>query len=128
MTPVWRGFGIPVEEFDGNDPEVTYATVCRALDHARSGAGPVVLEGLTYRLDPHIWYDPADYQPQAEIARWRERDPIAIARRHLLERGVAADRVRKLEQDSAREVDEIMREAEQAPWAGWSDNAGAVLQ
>jgi acetoin:2,6-dichlorophenolindophenol oxidoreductase subunit alpha len=128
MTRVWRGFEIPVEEFDGNDPEVTYTTVVRALDHARSGAGPVVLEGLTYRLDPHIWYDPADYQPEAEIARWRERDPLAIARRRLLERGVTADRIQTLEHDSAREVEEVMREAERAPWAGWSDSIGAVRQ
>jgi TPP-dependent pyruvate/acetoin dehydrogenase alpha subunit len=102
--------------------------VVRALDHARSGAGPVVLEGLTYRLDPHIWYDPADYQPEAEIARWRERDPLAIARRRLLERGVTADRIQTLEHDSAREVEEVMREAERAPWAGWSDSIGAVRQ
>src|SRR5262245_4544899 len=124
MTPVWRGFDIPVEEFDGNDPEVTFTTVCRALDHARSGAGPVVLEGLTYRLDPHIWYDPADYQPNAEIASRRERDPLAIARRQLVKRGVAIDRIQSIEQEAARELEEVMRETEAAPWAGWNTNAG----
>jgi TPP-dependent pyruvate/acetoin dehydrogenase alpha subunit len=128
ISPVWRGFDIPVEEFDGNDPLLSYKTVSSALDHVRSGAGPAVLEGLTYRLDPHIWYDSADYQPEPEIARWRERDPLAIARRQLQERGIAPDRIRTIEQDAACEVEQVMREAAEAPWAGWADNTGAVLR
>jgi pyruvate dehydrogenase E1 component alpha subunit len=128
MTPVWRGFDIPVEDFDGNDPEVTYGAVSRALEYVRSGAGPAVLEGLTYRLDPHIWYDPADYQPGSEIARWRERDPLAIARRQLIDRGVAPERIQLIEEDAGREVEEVMREADAAPWASWADNTGAVLK
>jgi TPP-dependent pyruvate/acetoin dehydrogenase alpha subunit len=69
MSRVWRGFDIPVHEFDGNDPEVVYETVSRAIVRARDGDGPSVLEGLTYRLDPHIWYDKAGYQPPMRSRR-----------------------------------------------------------
>ena len=75
MSRVWRGFDIPVDVIDGNDPEAIFATVSRAVAHARAGAGPTVIEGLTYRIEPHIWTDKAAYQPDAEIAEWRRRDP-----------------------------------------------------
>ena len=126
MARVWRGFDIPVEEFDGNDPEVVYATVCRAVERARAGYGPSVLEGLTYRLDPHIWYDKAAYQPRDEIERWRERDPIRIARNELSRRGVSENRLAQITRSVAQDVDDVFVDVEAAPFATWGDASEAL--
>ena len=120
MSRVWRGFGIPVEEFDGNDPQVTYDAVDRAVARAREGKGPSVLEGLTYRVDPHIWYDKAHYQPREEVETWRARDPLATARAQLSDRLVDVRRLAEIEAsaaDEARTVFEMVREAPDATWA-----------
>lgn len=122
MTRVWRGFDIPVEEFDGNDPEAVFETTSRAIERARAGQGPSVIEGLTYRIDPHIWFDTADYQPEEEIVRWRERDPVTTARRHLSDRAVPEDRLRQIENAVAAEVDSVFQHARSAPFATWNDS------
>lgn len=121
MSRVWRGFDIPVEEFDGNDPEVVYETVSRAVERARGGAGPSVLEGLTYRLDPHIWYDKATYQPAHEIAEWRRRDPMNIASQQLLSRGVAQSKLSEIAEMAKQDVTDTFEAVAAAPDATWTD-------
>ncbi len=122
MSRVWRGFDIPVEEFDGNDIEAVYDCVSRAVQRARAGLGPSVLEGLTYRLDPHHWFDKAKYQPADEIERWREKDPIAHTRRLLGERGMSEATITELYHDAEAEVDEAMNTMRAARLAQWSDS------
>jgi acetoin:2,6-dichlorophenolindophenol oxidoreductase subunit alpha len=128
MSRVWRGFDIPVEEFDGNDPEVVYPTVARAVERARAGHGPSVLEGLTYRLDPHIWYDKAHYQPREEVERWRERDPIAVARAALRQRGVAEDRLTQIGHSVMHEVDDVFATVESSRLGTWGDVSTVIVQ
>jgi TPP-dependent pyruvate/acetoin dehydrogenase alpha subunit len=128
MARVWRGFEIPVEEFDGNDPEVVYETVSRAVERARAGKGPSVLEGLTYRIDPHIWYDDASYQPRDEIERWRERDPIRISRDQLSQRGVSQIRLEQITRSVDQEIDDVFGEVEAAPLATWDDLSAVVVR
>jgi TPP-dependent pyruvate/acetoin dehydrogenase alpha subunit len=128
MTKVWRGYDIPVREFDGNDPEETYQTVQEAVERARAGLGPSVIEGLTYRLDPHIWYDRAQYQPQEEIAHWRKRDPLAVARRQLEARGVGAGELDAVAESAADEVADVFRLLGSARDAGWADVRDVVIQ
>src|SRR5260370_35660709 len=89
MSGVWRGFEIPVSVVDGNDAEAIYAEVGSAVQRARQGLGPAVIEGLTYRVDPHIWWDDAAYQSPDEIAMWREKDPIRHLEARLIESGVS---------------------------------------
>jgi 2-oxoisovalerate dehydrogenase E1 component len=122
MSRVWRGFDIPVEEFDGNDPETVYSTVSQALAQARDGEGPSVLEGMTYRLDPHIWFDDAAYQPEDEIKRRRSQDPVTRSRAALLERGVAESRITEVEAMAEKEVAVAFDAAEAAPLATWADS------
>jgi pyruvate dehydrogenase E1 component alpha subunit len=122
MSRVWRGFDIPVEEFDGNDPEMVYETVARAVERARDGEGPSVLEGLTYRLDPHIWYDKASYQPAQEIAEWRRRDPLMVARDQLFRRGITQHRLSRIAGMVEEEIESTFAAAEAAPDATWADS------
>lgn len=71
------GFGIPSMRVDGNDVLACTAAMRWALDHARSGAGPVFLEAVTYRMGPHTTSDdPTRYRDRDELERWRARDPL----------------------------------------------------
>jgi len=127
MARVWRGFDIPVEEFDGNDPEITHDAVARAVAHARAGNGPSVLEGLTYRLDPHIWYDKAEYQPADEVSQRRKRDPLVIAKAQLLSRNLKPRTLDEIEQSADREVKEAFQAVREARDGTWADVAKLVV-
>jgi pyruvate dehydrogenase E1 component alpha subunit len=77
-------YGLPGILVDGNDALAVYAASRWALDHARSGAGAVLVEALTYRLGAHTTADdPRRYQPADEIAAWQARDPLVRMRRFL---------------------------------------------
>jgi 2-oxoisovalerate dehydrogenase E1 component alpha subunit len=72
------GFGVPGIQIDGNDPLASYAATRWALEHARTGQGPVLIEALTYRMGAHTTSDdPTKYRTREEENYWRDRDPIA---------------------------------------------------
>lgn len=72
-------FGFEGVQVDGNDLLATYAVTKQALEKARAGGGPTLIEALTYRVGPHSTSDdPSAYRDDAEVAPWRERDPITI--------------------------------------------------
>lgn len=78
------GFGIPSLRVDGNDVLACTAAMRWALEHARSGQGPVFLEAVTYRMGPHTTSDdPTRYRDAAELEMWRRRDPLARLEAHL---------------------------------------------
>ena len=82
-------YGIPGEQVDGMDVEAVRAAGDKAVDHARSGNGPYILEMITYRYRGHSMSDPAKYRSREEVQKVRqERDPIDHLRAHLLERGL----------------------------------------
>jgi pyruvate dehydrogenase E1 component alpha subunit len=84
-------FGIPGEEVDGMDVLAVRAAGEKAVEHARSGAGPYLLEMQTYRYRGHSMSDPAKYRSKEEVDRYRsERDPIDHVRKLLLD-GKMAD-------------------------------------
>jgi 2-oxoisovalerate dehydrogenase E1 component alpha subunit len=79
------GYGIPGVLVDGNDPAAVYAAVRRAVESAARGAGPTLIEALTYRIEAHTNADDAArYRPQAEVQKWLARDPITRIRQYLL--------------------------------------------
>lgn len=128
MSNVWRGFDIPVEVIDGNDPETVYDASARAIERARRGDGPTVLEGLTYRIDPHSYKDKAAYQPKEEIELWRKKDPIARARDRLVALGISSPRLAEIEEAARDQVDGALLTAHQAPPATWQDSPGVAAQ
>jgi pyruvate dehydrogenase E1 component alpha subunit len=78
------GFGFPGVRVDGNDVLASLAVTRAALDRARSGGGPTLIEAFTYRMNPHTTSDDARrYREDDEVETWRRRDPIARLRRHL---------------------------------------------
>jgi pyruvate dehydrogenase E1 component alpha subunit len=119
MSRVWRGFEIPVQVVDGNDLEAVYGEISTAVERARSGQGPSVVEGLTYRLDPHIWWDDAAYQPTQEIEQWRTSDPVARTRERLLATGASVEEVEVTERDAREVVADAFAQVAEARDADW---------
>ncbi len=78
-------YGIPGESADGNDAIALRATIEVAIARARRGAGPMLIEALTYRVAGHLVADGASYRSGDEVEAWRTRDPIARLRAHLVE-------------------------------------------
>ncbi len=77
-------YGIPGERVDGMDLLAVYRAAVRAVEHARSGQGPVLLEMLTYRYLGHSKSDKQLYRTKEEVAEWKLRDPIANFQSWLL--------------------------------------------
>ena len=82
-------YGLPGLQVDGNDVLAVYAAAREAVDRARAGDGPTLIECVTYRLGVHTTADdPTKYRSDEEVARWRARDPIERMRRHLVSLGL----------------------------------------
>jgi pyruvate dehydrogenase E1 component alpha subunit len=82
-----QSYAMPAQQVDGMDVEAVEAAVRHAADYVRSGEGPYFLELLTYRFRAHSMFDPELYRSKQEVELWRQRDPIALYRAALLERG-----------------------------------------
>jgi pyruvate dehydrogenase E1 component alpha subunit len=83
------GYGVPSEQVDGNDPVAVLAVLTRAVEHARAGNGPFLVEAHTYRMEAHTNADDQSrYRDGAEVAAWVGRDPIARLETYL--RGLGA--------------------------------------
>ena len=110
-------YGIPGERVDGNDAELVLATLSRAAEHARSGAGPTFVECLTYRVGPHSSSDdPSRYRDEAVARAWAERDPVALIRERLFAAGSWDEgRDLLLTQELTAELERAVAAAEQAP-------------
>ena len=86
------GYGMPGYFVDGNDVAAMSAVVSAAVERARTGGGPTMIEGLTYRVEAHTNSDdPSRYRDPADVELWRGRDPIARLASHLAATGALTD-------------------------------------
>jgi 2-oxoisovalerate dehydrogenase E1 component alpha subunit len=86
------GYGVRSEQVDGNDLVATLAVLSSAVEHARQGHGPVLVEAHTYRMEPHTNADdPTRYRDAAEVKLWGEADPVARLETYLRARGALGD-------------------------------------
>jgi TPP-dependent pyruvate/acetoin dehydrogenase alpha subunit len=81
-------YGLEPIVVDGNDVEAVHAVATTAIDRARAGEGPSLIEALTYRHGGHSRADPGKYRPDDEVAAWKARDPIPMFRSRLEAAGV----------------------------------------
>jgi pyruvate dehydrogenase E1 component alpha subunit len=101
---------------DGTDVLAVYREAKRAIDHARSGGGPTLIETKTMRMEGHAVHDDADYVPREMLELWARRDPIERYRRWLQEHAELSN-----EEDDGitvsvrRELEEAMKRAEDSP-------------
>lgn len=84
FTDKAEGYGVRGESVDGNDVVATYEAARRAVDHARSGRGPTLLELMTYRRKGHAEHDAQSYLPDGELEAWEARDPVTLFETRLL--------------------------------------------
>jgi TPP-dependent pyruvate/acetoin dehydrogenase alpha subunit len=77
-------YGIPGEIVDGNDVLAVYEATHRAVERARGGAGPSLIEAKTFRMKGHAEHDDAGYVPRELLEEWKKKDPIERFERHLL--------------------------------------------
>jgi pyruvate dehydrogenase E1 component alpha subunit len=115
-----RAYGIPGETIDGNDVLRVYETSRRAVERARSGGGPTLLELVTYRITGHSRRDPGQYQSEDEKERALQNEPIGRFERHLLAEGIAdrsaLDRLREqVDEEIASAVERAMAAPEPEP-------------
>ena len=110
------GYGIRGERVDGNDVIVVYEATKRAVEHARGGGGPTLLELMTYRMKGHAEHDGQKYVPAGEIEEWEARDPVVRYERWLLDgdHATEADLAAVRERVGA-EVDRAREAAESSP-------------
>jgi pyruvate dehydrogenase E1 component alpha subunit len=102
-------FGITGEQVDGMDVRMVKDAAERAIEHARSGNGPYILEMLTYRYRGHSMSDPAKYRSKDEVTTMRsERDPIEQVRKRILENAYASEEDLK---EIEKEIRSIVTEA-----------------
>ncbi len=111
------GYGFPGVTVNGNDVLEVYGAMTEAVQRARSGEGPTLIEAKTYRLQPHSSDDDdRRYRSREEVEEWSEKDPLVAFARQLREIGVLDDKSEQELNDRVnREVDEATDEVEQEP-------------
>jgi TPP-dependent pyruvate/acetoin dehydrogenase alpha subunit len=109
-------YGMPGETVDGNDVWAVYEATVRAVERARRGEGPTLLECLTYRWHGHMEGDEASYRPAEEAQAWRERCPIKLWRQRLEQEGsLAATDAQRLLAEAEEQVQAAFARAVAAP-------------
>jgi pyruvate dehydrogenase E1 component alpha subunit len=110
-------YGICGVTVDGNDVLTVYNTAQEAIERAREGKGPTLLECKTYRQKGHSKFDPGVYRPKEEVEEWMRRDPILRFRRQLLETEIITkDDISQVEQDVNEAIAEAVKFAVESPF------------
>jgi len=111
-----KAYGIRSYIVDGNDVVAVYATTKEAVERARSGDGPILIEAKTFRRRGHAQHDPAEYVPPAQRDYWEKRDPITLYEKFLREEGLLDAKGKKEIDDKLAALLEKEREfAENSP-------------
>ncbi len=101
---------------DGTDPVAVYETMCKALEHARSGKGPFVVEAKVYRYQGHYCGDPAVYRPAEYMENALKNDAIEKMGKKLMKLGVKEDELEKIKAEAKAEMDEAVKFADESPY------------
>lgn len=111
------GYGIPGEVVDGNDIVAVYDSAKRAIDRARAGLGPSLVEYKTFRMTGHSAHDDAGYVPPEMFEEWQRKDPILRFEKALVDEGVLTPaRIEEMQKECAAMIDDAVDWAEQQPF------------
>jgi len=109
-------YGMPGVIVDGQDVEAVNQATTTAVERARSGEGPSLLEMKTYRYRGHSRSDPAKYRPDGELDAWKERDPILVLGARLADEGILDTAAQASARDEVQaEIDAAAERAATAP-------------
>jgi pyruvate dehydrogenase E1 component alpha subunit len=110
-------YGIPGRTVDGNNVLAVYEATCEAVERARRGEGPTLIECKTYRHKGHSRVDPAKYRPKEEVQEWLRKDPVKSFREHLTREHLFAElELESMEKEAAARVDEAVKFALESPY------------
>ena len=110
-------YGIPGVVVDGNDVLAVYEATLRAVERARKGEGPTLIECKTYSHKGHSRVDPAKYRPREEVEEWIAKDPIKRFKEKLLRDGILAEtEFQQITREVTVEIEEAVRFAMESPY------------
>ena len=110
-------YGIPGVAVDGNDVLAVYEVAQKAVERARIGEGPTLVECKTYRHKGHSRIDPAKYRPKEEVAEWLRKDPIKQFKEKLLQENVVLEaEIQQIEKEVLTEIEEAVEFAKESPY------------
>ena len=111
------GYGFPGLTVDGNDVVEVYRAMQQAIERARAGGGPTLIECKTYRWYGHSEIDPAKYRTPEEVEYWKSRDPIPAMERYMDRLGLWSDEWKQEQVNQFNtEIDEAIDFAEKSPY------------
>ena len=111
-----EGYGMPGVIVDGNDVAAVYRVTCQAIERARAGKGPTLIEAKTFRMKGHAEHDSASYVPKSVLQKWEKKDPILRFEKLLAKKGwLPAARKAEIEDRVRREIAEDVAFAESSP-------------
>lgn len=110
------GYSIPGVRVDGNDPVEMYRVAREAIDRARAGEGPTLIEAMTFRFHGHVFGDADGYMDKAQKAAAMEADPVPRLRRKLIDEGIATEeQLAQIEADIEESIDAAVEFALASP-------------
>jgi pyruvate dehydrogenase E1 component alpha subunit len=110
-------YGIPGEIVDGNDVLAVHEIIGKAVERARKGEGPTLVECKTYRHKGHSRVDPAKYRPKEEVEEWLGKDPIKNFRTYLLAAHFMTEmEIQQIEQNASIKIEEAVKFALESPF------------
>jgi pyruvate dehydrogenase E1 component alpha subunit len=110
-------YDMPGDSVDGMNPEAIHESVARAVNRARQGDGPTLLEIKTYRYKGHSMSDPQKYRTKEEVEEYKEKDPIEMVHAILMKNNYATEAdIEAIEARVKKVVDDSVQFAEDSPW------------
>lgn len=124
------GYGIPGFTIDGTDVELVYTTCKQAVERARRGEGPTLIETITMRMHGHSLSDDASYVPKGMVEEWKRKDPVELYEKKLLAQGILSESIKTEMHDSIiAEIQEAVDYAVAQPYpAGEEARKGAFAE
>ena len=110
-------YGFNGIQIDGNELFAVITATKEAVDKARSGGGPTLIEGVTFRFGPHTTADdPTKYRTDEEIERWKPLDPMIRLRSYLKAKGLWSEEVEtRMTEEAQKGIDQAVKDAEAIP-------------
>lgn len=111
-----KAYGIPGVIVDGNDVEAVHNAAKEAIERARNGEGPTLLECKTFRMHMHFEGEPDNYRNSDEVKAWKAKDPIDTYEKTLLDSGITAEQIEAVNNEVQTELDEAVEFARKSPY------------
>ena len=114
ITSKAAGYGMAADRFDGHEVLVVKERLAKAVERARTGGGPTLIEIMTYRFRGHSMSDPGKYRTKEELEERKKNDPVLLARKRLTDDGVSEKEIAAVDAEVEAEIADAVDFAEKA--------------